>query len=114
MSLTGTNALSDEPDSDGEHFSDHASPTCMVEEGEVSDLESASPDCEELLDVDQGISAKQTYRGTIHGVRLFMGWNQVPEFDSSSSLDDNPLAGTRAQQATEELDCLITFKWSIS
>ena len=28
-----------------------------------------------------------------------MGWNQVPEFDSSSSAqDDNPFAGTKSQQ----------------
>ena len=43
-------------------FSDHASSN-VDEEGKVSDLESASPDCEELLDVDQ------TYRETIHSVR---------------------------------------------
>ena len=27
-----------------------------------------------------------------------MGWNQVPEFDSSSAQDDNPFAGTKSQQ----------------
>ena len=35
MSLTSTTALSDEPDSDGECFSDHASPVNVEEEGEV-------------------------------------------------------------------------------
>ena len=46
-SLTGTTtALSDEPDSDGEHFSDHTSHTRIDEECEVSDLESAGPDHE--------------------------------------------------------------------
>ena len=50
-------------------------------------------------DVDQELSAEQTYRETICGVRSFMGWNQVPEYDSaSSSQDDNPFAGTRHQQ----------------
>ena len=48
MSLTGTTASSDEPDSVGEHCSDHASPSHIGEEFEVSDLESAGPDCEEL------------------------------------------------------------------
>ena len=64
----------------------------------VSDLESAGPDREELVDVDQELSAEQTYKETICGVRLFMGLHQVPEFDSSpSSLDDNPFANTRTQ-----------------
>ena len=63
------------------------------------DAQSTGPDCEELLDVDQELSAEKTYRETIRSVRSFMGWNQVPEFDSaSSSQDDNPFAGTRPQQ----------------
>ena len=69
----------------------------MDEEGEVSDQESAGPDDEELLqDVDQELSEKQTYRETIWGVRSFMGWKQVPKFDSfSSSLVNNPFAGDK-------------------
>ena len=52
----------------------------------------------ELLDVDREFSPEQTYRETIYGVR----WSQVPEFDSSSSsLDDNPFAGTRAQHTSK-------------
>ena len=67
-------APSDELDSDGEHSTDHASPSHMVEEGEVSDQEFNGLDCEVLLDVGQEFSAEQTYRETIHGVRFFMGW----------------------------------------
>ena len=31
------------------------------------------------------------------GVRSFMGWHQIPDFDSVSSSDDYPFAGTRVQ-----------------
>ena len=49
--------------------------------------------------MDQELSPEQTYRETFRGVRFFMGWNQVPEFDSaSSSQNDNPFAGTRPQE----------------
>ena len=40
---------------------------------------------------DQDLSEEANYRETIGGVRSFMGWHQIPDFDSvSSSLDDNP------------------------
>ena len=98
MSLTGATAPTEEPVSDEDHLSDHLSHSIEVE-GELSEVQSTGPDCEELLDVDQELSAEQTYREMIRGVRSFMGWNQVPEFDSaSSSQDDNPFAGTRQQQ----------------
>ena len=44
-------------------------------------MDRSSPDREELLDVDQELSAEQMYRETMCGVRSFMGWTQVPEFD---------------------------------
>ena len=87
---------------------DHPSPS-LDEEGELSDIQSTGPDQEELLDVDQELSAEQTYRETLCGIRSFMGWNQVPEFDSSSSVqDDNPFAGTKSQQPGK---CLLKFRW---
>ena len=42
---------------------------------------------------DQELSEEVSYRETIRGVRSFMGWHKVPEFDRVSSSDDNPLAG---------------------
>ena len=65
-------------------------------EGEVSDLKSTSPDQEEMLDVDQDLSAEQTYRETMRGVRSFIAWADIPEFDfSSSSQNDNPFKVSR-------------------
>ena len=38
------------------------------------------------------------YRETMRGVRSFMNWHRVPEFETvSSTADDNPFAGARAQ-----------------
>ena len=44
----------------------------------------------------QKLSEESTYRETIRGVRSFMGWHQIPEFDSVSSASNNPFAGSRA------------------
>ena len=79
---------------DEDQVSEPGSPTCVTEEqGELSDR--AIPREEEF---DQELSEKVNYRETMRGMRLFMGWHQVPEFDtSSSSFDDNPFAATRAQ-----------------
>ena len=63
---------SDESVSDVEQFSDHAS-SHIQEEGEVSDLESVGPNCEELVHVDQELSSEQTHRETLPGVSSFMG-----------------------------------------
>ena len=96
-SLTGVPASQDELVSDEDQLSDHPSPS-LDEEGALSDIQSTGPDQEELFDVDQELSAEQTYRETLRGVRSFMGWNQISEFDSSSSAqDDNPFAGTKSQ-----------------
>ena len=46
---------------------------------------------------DQELSEEASYRETMRGVRSFMGWHKVPEFESVSSSDDNPFAGSRVQ-----------------
>ena len=47
---------------------------------------------------DQDLSEDANYWETIRGVRSFMGWHQISDYDStSSSLDDNPFAGSRAK-----------------
>ena len=42
-------------------------------------------------------SQEASYRETIRGMRSFMGWHKVLEFESVSSADDNPFAGSRVQ-----------------
>ena len=46
---------------------------------------------------DQELPEEASYRETIRGVRSFIGWHKIPEFDSVSSSDDNPFAGSRVQ-----------------
>ena len=47
---------------------------------------------------DQDLSEVANYRETIRGVRSFMGWHQIPDYNhASTSLDDNPFAGSRTK-----------------
>ena len=51
---------------------------------------------------DQQLSKGQTYQETVRGVRTYIGWNQIPKFETSaSSQDDNPFAGPRSQAASK-------------
>ena len=61
-SITGSGHQADEPVSDTEPFSDHAS----ASPDEEDEVESAGPDHEELVDVDQELSAEQTCRETMY------------------------------------------------
>ena len=73
--------------------SEPGSPASVKDKGELSDRD--IPREEEL---DQELCEEANYRETMSGVRSFMGWHQVPEFDtSSSSLDDNPFVSSRTQ-----------------
>ena len=61
------------------------------DQGKLSDRD--TPKGKEL---NQELSEESNYREIMRGVRSFMGWHQVLDFDtSSSSLDDNPFAGSR-------------------
>ena len=55
-----------------------------------------SPDLSKNAAADQELSEESTYRETIRGMRLFMDWHQIPDFDGVSSADNNPVAGSRA------------------
>ena len=66
---------------------ERASPTSVNVQGELPEDST-----------DQDLSEDANYRETIRGVRSFMGWHRIPDYDSiSSSLDDNPFAGSRAK-----------------
>ena len=76
-----------ESESEAEMDGELASPTSVNIQGEL--LEDST---------DQDLSEDANYRETIRGVRSFMGWHQIPDYDStSSSLADNPFAGSRAK-----------------
>ena len=49
-------------------------------------------------DPDGEPTEEANYRETMRGVRSFMNWHKVPEFETvSSTADDNPFAGARSQ-----------------
>ena len=46
----------------------------------------------------QDLSEDANYRETITGVRSFIGWHHIPDYDNSAaSMDDNPFAGSRVK-----------------
>ena len=58
-----------------------------VEEGELSDEQDVT-----ITDPDQSLSEEQSYRETMRGISLYMGWTHIPDIDSSAGTsDDNPL-----------------------
>ena len=90
---TGSAALHAEitgSDSEEELQSEPGSPI----DGNVQDC---SPDLTRDESADQELYEESTYRETIRGMRSFMGWHQIPEFDSVSFADDNPFAGSQVQ-----------------
>ena len=58
-----------------------------------------SPDRDVTRDeADQEPTEEANYRETMRGVRSFMNWHKIPEFETvSSAADDNPFAGAHVQ-----------------
>ena len=58
-----------------------------------------SPDRDVPMDeADQEPTEEAYYRETMRGVRSFMNWHKIPEFETvSSAADDNPFAGAHVQ-----------------
>ena len=79
--------FSGESESEAEMNREPASPTSVNLQGELPEDST-----------DQELSEDTNYRETIRGVRSYMGWHQIPDYDNtSSSLDDNPFAGSQAK-----------------
>ena len=46
------------------------------------------------------------------GVRSFMGWHRIPDYDNTSaSLDDNPFAGSRTKPTGKVSARLLVDEW---
>ena len=52
---------------------------------------------------NQELSEETSYRETIRGVRSFMCWHKIPEFDVVSSSDDNPFPVPESNQLGKSL-----------
>ena len=76
QSLSGgrTVEIAAESESEPELDREPASPASANAQGELPEDSS-----------DQDLSEEANYRETIRGVRSFMGWHQIPDFDSASS-----------------------------
>ena len=91
-SVTSTGPTAPVEELEAESLSDRSSQS--PDEGELSDRESVQEQ-EDLLEGGQEISAVQSYRETLLGVRSFMAWSFLT---ASSSQDDNPFTGSRSSQ----------------
>ena len=61
---------------------------------------------------DQTLSEDQTYRETMRGIRSFMGWTHTPDMDTTTSTgDDHPFAGPKAQPASKVSVLMPTDEW---
>ena len=90
---TATAANTGLSDTEDKLNSEPESPVVVSNLEVLSDREPPKDD-----ELDQEFSEEANYRETMRGVHSFIGWYQIPDFDSlSSSLDDNPFAGSRAQ-----------------
>ena len=90
-----------ESDSEAEVDGEPASPASVHVQGDLP--EDAT---------DQDLSEDANYRETNRGVRSFMGWHQIPDYDSTaSSLDDNPFAGSRTKPTGEVSVKLPVDEW---
>ena len=75
-------------------FSDRPPVDLYAEEGELSE----DPDCtvNERHLLDPAPAEEQTYRESMHGIRLYIGWSNIPDMDSATTgSDDNPFSGHR-------------------
>ena len=81
------------------------SPAGLATRPEVDDREDisegeliTSSDTKLPLDQENIQTEDQSYRDTVRGVRSYMGWNFIPDLESSAaSSSDNPWAGSRPQ-----------------
>ena len=87
---TATAANTGLSDTEDKLNSEPESPVVVSNLEVLSDREPPKDD-----ELDQEFSEEANYRETMRGVHSFIGWYQIPDFDSlSSSLDDNPFAGS--------------------
>ena len=90
-----------ESESEAEMDGEPASPASVNVQGELPEEST-----------DQDLSEDVNYRETIRGVRSIMGWHQIPDYDSTStSLDDNPFAGSRAKPTGKVSVKLMVEEW---
>ena len=77
------------------------------EEGEISDEQEVT-----ITDPDRSLSEEQSYRETMRGIWSYIGWNHIPDIDSTATtLDDNPFVGPKLQTPGKVSVNLPTDVW---
>ena len=107
QTLTGSRVVQSSSGSESED--DQHSVTGSLLEGNYWD---GSPDRELTRDesADQELSEEANYRETIRGVRSFMGWHKVPEFESVLLLMTTFLP---VHVSSQPVKCQSSFRWMI-
>ena len=91
---TGEADLSTASDSEADQFSETGSLDGDIHRDRSADKDASRDDPESEPEPTE----EANYRETMRGVRSFMNWHRVPEFETvSSTTDDNPFAGARVQ-----------------
>ena len=108
QTLTGPRTVQSTSGSESED--EQHSQTGSLWEGNYRDV-SLARELTRYESTDQEISEEASYRETMRGVRSFMGWHKVPEFESVSSSDDNPFASSHVQPTSKESVKLPVDDW---
>ena len=107
QTLTGPRAVQSTSGSESED--EQHSQTGSLLEGNYRDV-SPARDLTRDESTDQELSEEASYRETMKGMRSFIGWHKVPEFESVSSSDDNPFA---VHVFSQPVKCQSSFRWMI-
>ena len=79
-------------------MSDRPPINIFFEEGELSTQDPGI----NVRDPNQTLSEEQTYRETMRGIWLYMGWSHIPDVDNTTyTAEDNPFAAPKLQPASK-------------
>ena len=103
---TGEADLSAASDSEADQFSETGSLDGDIHRDRSADKDASRDDPESEP------TEEANYLKTMRGVRSFMNWHRVPEFETvSSTADDNPFAGARVQPTGKVSVKLLVDDW---
>ena len=101
LSILGNAEVAAESESEAELVGEPASPASIHDQSDLPETTT-----------DQDLSEDANYRETIRGVRSFMGWHHIPNYDNSAaSMDDNPFAGSRVKRTGKVSVRLPVDEW---
>ena len=101
LSIGGNAEVAAESESETELVGEPTSPASIHDQSDLPETTT-----------DQDLSEDANYRETIRGVRSFMGWHHIPDYDNSAaSMDDNPFAGSRVKRTGKVSVRLPVDEW---